>query len=53
MSTSEAERTAFAALTRHTETCPQCRAGADGCPEAAALYRAWRPTLNLAPREEQ
>ncbi|EFL04147.1 predicted protein [Streptomyces sp. SPB78] len=52
MTTSE-EKTAFAALSRHSDECPQCRAGADGCPEAAALYRAWRPTLRLAPPEER
>ncbi|MFJ5091294.1 hypothetical protein [Streptomyces sp. NPDC088674] len=43
------ERAAFAAIQGHAEVCPRCRDGDDGCPEAAALYRAWRPTLNLAP----
>ncbi|WP_433339909.1 hypothetical protein [Streptomyces sp. CA-253872] len=52
MSTSEEERAAFAALARHLAECLRCRDGAAACPETAAVYRVWRPTLTLTLSKE-
>ncbi|SCF39586.1 hypothetical protein GA0115257_11521 [Streptomyces sp. LcepLS] len=49
--TTPEERAAFAAIRAHADACARCQGGDDDCPRAAALYRAWRPTLVLAPRE--
>lgn len=46
------EPAAFAAIERHAMTCARCRGGDHACPEAAALYRAWRPTISFALPEE-
>ncbi|MGW3491462.1 hypothetical protein [Streptomyces sp. NPDC001054] len=46
--TTQEEKVAFAAIQDHADTCARCQGGDDDCPRAAALYRAWRPTLNLA-----
>ncbi|WP_431032331.1 hypothetical protein ACQYWQ_03120 [Streptomyces sp. P6-2-1] len=53
------ERAAVAAVNGHAAECPRCRSRDEGCPEAAALYRAWRSARRRArdqeevPREDQ
>ncbi|MGW3492024.1 hypothetical protein [Streptomyces sp. NPDC001054] len=49
--TTQEEKVAFAAIQDHADACARCQGGDDDCPRAVALYRAWRPTLDLAPRE--
>ncbi len=44
---SMSERAARAAISQHASTCPRCRALDEGCPEAKALYRAWRSAWQL------
>ncbi len=48
------ERAARAAISDHSVTCTRCRALEAGCPEAEALYRAWRSAWQPAwPLDEE